>query len=123
MPKTGKRFEWEVARASGDSFAGLAQDFDWADEVLHARIGRDWYVKDMGDSKRATAYGDECWSRVLIDWDKYRREGMTQHSNWWQPLYSEWCRVHNHAPDPAVLAFETNYSAKRADLRELSGSA
>jgi hypothetical protein len=77
----------------------------------------------MGDSKRATAYGDERWSRVLIDWDKYRREGLTQHSNWWQPLYSEWCRVHKHTPDPAVLAFETNYSAKRADLRELSGSA
>ncbi|MCX8510534.1 MAG: hypothetical protein ORN83_02155, partial [Chthoniobacteraceae bacterium] len=54
MPKTGKRFEWELALASGDAFAGLAQDFDWADEVLHARIGRDWYVKEMGDAKKAT---------------------------------------------------------------------
>lgn len=123
MPKTGKRFEWELGLASGDAFAGLAQDFDWADEVLHARIGRDWYVKEMGDSKKAITYGDECWSRVLIDWQKYRAEGFTQHTNWWRPLYLEWCRVHAKEPDPAVLAFETNYSAIRADLRELSASA
>ncbi len=120
MPKTGKRFEWEVALASGDAFAGLAQDFDWADEVLHARIGRDWYVKEMGDTKRAIAYGDECWSRVLIDWEKYRSEGLTQHSNWWRPLYLEWCRIHHKEADPLAAGFETNYSAKRADLRELS---
>jgi hypothetical protein len=123
MPKTGKRFEWEVGLASGDPFAALAQDFDWADEVLHARIGRDWYVKEMGNSKTSTAYGDECWSRVLIDWEKYRTEGLTAHENWWRPLYLEWCRVHGREPEPAALAFETNYSAKRADLRELSASA
>jgi hypothetical protein len=45
MPKTGKRFEWEVGLESGDAFSALAQDYDWADEVLHARIGRDWYGK------------------------------------------------------------------------------
>ena len=123
MPKTGKRFEWELGLASGDSFAALAQDFDWADEVLHARIGRDWYVKDFGDPKAATAYGDECWSKVLIDWEKYRTEGLTQHENWWQPLYRKWCLSKGLEPDPKAATFDTDYSAKRADLRELSASA
>lgn len=123
MPKTGKRFEWEVGLDSGDEFAALAQDYDWADEVLHARIGRDWFVKQIGDSKAATTYGDECWARVLIDWEKYRREGLTEHSNWWPALYQEWCRVQGREANPVVLAYDTNYSAKRADLRELSASA
>jgi hypothetical protein len=36
MPKTGKRYEWEIATESGDPFAALCRDYDWADEVLHA---------------------------------------------------------------------------------------
>ncbi len=123
MPKTGKRFEWEVGMDSGDEFAALAQDYDWADEVLHARIGRDWYVKQMGDSKQATAYGDACWARVMMDWEKYRTEGLTQHENWWPRLYRHWCTLQGHEPDPAAMAYATNYSAKRADLKELTASA
>ncbi|HYE30713.1 MAG TPA: hypothetical protein VEH27_04750, partial [Methylomirabilota bacterium] len=73
MPKTGKRFEWEVGLASQDPLAGLFQDYDWADEVLHARVGRDWYLKEFDDPKRAVQYGDECWSRVLMDWGSYKK--------------------------------------------------
>ncbi len=122
MPKTGKRFEWEVGVASGDPFSAMIQDYDWADEVLHARIGRDWYVKQMGSNKAATAYGDQCWSKVLIDWHSYREQGLTQHENWWPALYREWCRVHDEEPDPAILAYATSYATARADLKELSSS-
>jgi hypothetical protein len=122
MPKTGKRFEWEVGCASGDAFSAMIQDYDWADEVLHARIGREWYVKGMGDQKQAIDYGDACWSKVLIDWQKYRSAGLTQHENWWPALYQEWCDVHGKKPDPAVLAYATTYATARADLRELSVS-
>jgi hypothetical protein len=122
MPKTGKRFEWEVAIASGDGYSALIQDYDWADEVLHARIGRDWYVKQMGDSKTANDYGDRCWSKVLIDWHSYRIEGLTGHENWWPALYQEWCSIHGWTPDPRIEAFSTTYEAARADLRELSVS-
>ena len=41
MPKTGKRYEWEVATQANDPLTATFQDYDWADEVLHARIGRD----------------------------------------------------------------------------------
>jgi hypothetical protein len=122
MPRTGKRFEWEVGVASGDPFSAMAQDYDWADEVLHARIGRDWYVKEMGDSKTATDYGDRCWSRVLIDWQSYLDRGLTQHENWWPALYREWCRVQAREPDPRALAFHTSYAEARADLKDLSAS-
>jgi hypothetical protein len=123
MPKTGKRFEWETGVASGDAFSAMIQDYDWADEVLHARIGRDWYVKAMGDTKRAVEYGDECWSRVLIDWKSYIATGLTRHENWWPAAYREWCRVQKIEPDPAVLAYATSYEQVRADLKEISASA
>jgi hypothetical protein len=122
MPKTGKRFEWEVGVASGDEFSALIQDYDWADEVLHARIGRDWYVKAMGDTRKATDYGDACWSKVLIDWQSYRTQGLTQHENWWPALYCEWCRIHGREIDPRIAAYATSYEAVRADLREVSSS-
>jgi hypothetical protein len=123
MPKTGKRFEWETAIAAGEGFAALIQDYDWADEVLHARVGRDWYVKQMGDPKAAIEFGDASWSRVLIDWRSYLEQGLTKHENWWPELYREWCRARGVEPDPAVLAYSTTYEAARADLKELSASA
>ncbi|MES2571482.1 MAG: hypothetical protein V4710_15695, partial [Verrucomicrobiota bacterium] len=62
MPKSGKRHEWEVSLASRNELASTFQDFDWADEVLHARVGRDWYVSDMPSAHEAVSFGDRCWS-------------------------------------------------------------
>jgi hypothetical protein len=123
MPKTGKRFEWEVGLASHNPLSALFQDYDWADEVLHARIGRDWYLKDFANAQEAVRYGDECWSRVLMNWDNWRQQGLTQHRNWWPGLYREACRRWGVEPDPAVLAYSTTYQTVRADLKELTGSA
>jgi len=123
MPKNGKRFEWEVGLASHNALAATFQDYDWADEVLHARIGRDWYVKEFSDAQRAVRYGDECWSRVLVNWDHWRQEGLTQHRNWWPDLYRAACQRWGIEPDPQVLAYSTTYQTVRADLKELTGSA
>ena len=123
MPKSGKRFEWEVGQASRNALAALFQDYDWADEVLHARVGRDWYVKNFGNPKEAVEYGDECWSRVLMGWETWRKQGLTEHRNWWPDIYSEACEVWGIAPDPAVLNFSTSYQSIRADLKNLSISA
>jgi len=122
MPKTGKRFEWEVASKSNNPLAALFQDYDWADEVLHARIGRDWYVSDFKDPKEATKYGDECWSRVMVGWKEWRDQGLTQHRNWWPDVYKEACEKWGMQPDPAILAYNTTYETTRADLKDLSVS-
>ena len=122
MPKNGKRFEWEVGQQSGNPLSALFQDYDWADEVLHARIGRDWYLKDFSNSSEAVKYGDECWSRVLIGWRSWRDEGLTEHRNWWPELYREACQRWRIQPDPEVLAYSTTYEAVRADLKEVTGS-
>jgi len=122
MPKNGKRFEWEVGQQSGNPLSALFQDYDWADEVLHARIGRDWYLKDFSNSSEAVKYGDQCWSRVLIGWRSWRDEGLTEHRNWWPELYREACRRWKIQPDPEILAYSTTYEAVRADLKEVTGS-
>jgi len=123
MPKNGKRHEWEVALASHNTLAALFQDYDWADEVLHARIGRDWYLKDFANAAEAVRYGDACWSRVLMNWENWRAQGLTQHRNWWPDVYRAACQHWGVEPDPAVLAYNTSYEKVRADLKELTGSA
>ena len=120
MPKTGKRHEWETAIMAGNPLAATFQDFDWADEVLHARVGRDWYVSDMPSPHEAVAYGDACWSKVLMNWERWRSEGCTQHSNWWTGAYAQYCERHGKTPEPTVAQFAVSYESIRADLRDLA---
>jgi hypothetical protein len=122
MPRTGKRYEWEVGTQSGDPLSGLFQDFDWADEVLHARIGRDWYVKDFASLKESLDYGDRCWTKVVSHWRRYLEEGLTEHRNWWPNTYQMACQQWGVAPDPVALAFNETYENQRADLKLLSSS-
>jgi hypothetical protein len=123
MPKTGKRFEWETAQAAHNELSALFQDYDWADEVLHARVGRDWYVSQFENPKEAVEWGDRAWSKVLIGWRQWKDEGLTEHRNWWPDVYLDWCRVQNLTPDEKVLAYSETYETKRADLKNLSASA
>lgn len=120
MPKTGKRHEWEVALMAENELAATFQDFDWADEVLHARVGRDWYVSDMPSMREAIDYGDACWSKVLLNWESWRKEGLTEHRNWWPELVEEWCRKTGQEVDPRVVAFDVSYEKTRADLKNLA---
>ncbi len=122
MPKTGKRHEWETAVLSENPLSATFQDFDWADEVLHARVGRDWYVSDMPSAHAAIAYGDACWSKVLIDWDSWRRDGSTAHANWWPAAYKQYCERNNVTPCPQVASYDTTYQSIRADLKDISAS-
>jgi hypothetical protein len=120
MPKkTGKQYEWEVAVASNNRLAAMIQDYDWADEVLHARIGRDWIVGEIGSQVEAIAFGDKAWSKVLVDWKSWQDNGLTEHRNWWPEIYELACRRQGIAADPKILGYDTTYEKERADRKEL----
>jgi hypothetical protein len=122
MPRTGKRYEWEVATESGLPLMATLQDYDWADEVLHAALGREWYVPQIGDYKQALAYGDQCWSKILSNWADVRDRGLTRHANWWPDIYRQACETWGAVPDLKVLAFDETYESKRADLQSVATS-
>ena len=122
MTKTGKRYEWEVGLESGDPLMATIQDYDWADEVLHAALGREWYIPQVGDWKQALDYGDKCWSRILSNWHGVRDQGLTEHENWWPGIYRQACARWGVAPDPKVLAFAESYEGQRADLKAVASS-
>ncbi len=121
MPsKTGKQYEWQVAVASADSLAALIQDYDWADEILHAQIGRRWLVPELGSQTKALAYGDKAWTRILVDWEKWREEGLTEHSNWWPDIYRKACKHWGVDPDARLLTYNETYQGQRADLKQVA---
>jgi hypothetical protein len=122
MTRTGKRYEWELATESGIPLMATVQDFDWADEVLHAAIGREWYVPKFGSLKEALDYGDQCWSRILSNWQTVKDQGLTEHVNWWPTIYSQACERWHEPPDTRALAFHMTYEGQRADLKEVATS-
>ena len=123
MTKTGKRHEWEVGVASGDPLMATIQDYDWADEVLHAQIGREWYIPQVGNWREALDYGDRCWSKITCNWAEVRDRGLTAHENWWPAIYLQACAARGVAPEPDALAFAETYQGQRADLKAVTGSA
>ena len=81
--KTGKKSEWETAIAAHDDMASLFQDYDWADEVLHAQIGRRWLLPHFEGLSREEVLeqGRGYMANIGDSVDKYRQLGE-QH-NWW----------------------------------------
>jgi hypothetical protein len=90
MPgSTGKRFEWTVAELYGDAFFVALQDYDWADEVLHAQIGRRWLTSEFPQRAELNA----VTGRLVKRWEP-RLEAYAQRSTgteWW-PAFVERAR-------------------------------
>jgi hypothetical protein len=120
MPRTGKRYEFEVAQESSFPLAATLQDFDWADEVLHSQIGRSWYVSEFANLQEALDFGDRAWSKILSNWSTVKEQGLTQHENWWPRIYTAACQAWGVTPLPEVLAFSETYEGKRADHKDVS---
>jgi hypothetical protein len=123
MPKTGKRYEWEIAQRSENPLLATFQDFDWADEVLHARVGRDWYVKEFPNPTAAVDFGDKAWARIYAERQNYAALGLTQHRNWWPEFYRHACDVLGLEFDPRIAAYRESDLDTRADLEKMGTSA
>jgi len=79
--KTGKRYEWQIAQAANDPLATYLQDYDWADEVLHAQIGRTWLKPEVGDVKTLLARASEI--AALPTPSIAARACTTAQVDWW----------------------------------------
>ena len=91
--------------------------------MLHAQLGRLWYIPVIGEWKKALEYGDQCWSRILSNWQAVKDQGLTEHANWWPAIYVQACEGWGEKPDATALAFAETYEGARADLKGVTGSA
>ncbi|HEY2375009.1 MAG TPA: hypothetical protein VGH98_03450 [Gemmatimonadaceae bacterium] len=82
MPgETGKRYEYETAVAAGDALSAHFHDYDWADEVLHAQIGRRMLKREGISSDEARERAAEIHEKTWAALDQYRALDV-QH-DWW----------------------------------------
>jgi hypothetical protein len=79
--ETGKRFEHETAVEARDELSAHFHDYDWADEVLHAQIGRR-AMKREGITPdeardRAKAIHEKTWAALA----QYAH--LDEQRDWW----------------------------------------
>jgi hypothetical protein len=78
---TGKKHEVEIARAHGDPLLTTFQDFDWADEVLHASTGQRSIVAEFPSRAAAEEAADEVLQRYDRVADELRAH--SEQAEWW----------------------------------------
>ena len=83
MPSdTGKRYEYQTAVEAGDALSAHFHDYDWADEVLHAHIGRRWLRREGITPEQASERAAEIHERTWAALDAYRESEPKQ--DWWE---------------------------------------
>src|SRR3954470_1095394 len=82
MPgETGKRYEYETAVAAGDALSAHFHDYDWADEVVHAQIGRRVLKREGISSDQARERGREIHEKTWAALAQYR--DREEQRDWW----------------------------------------
>ena len=88
MPaETGKRAEYETAVAAGDELSAHFHDFDWADEVLHAQIGRRWLKAEGAHGADVLERGARVHEKTWAALDAYRL--LQAQRDWWNEFVRE----------------------------------
>jgi len=82
MPgETGKRYEFETAVAAGDALSAHFHDYDWADEVLHAQIGRRMLKREGISSEDAREAAREIHEKTWAALEQYK--SLEAQRDWW----------------------------------------
>jgi hypothetical protein len=82
MPsETGKRFERQTAEEAGDALSAHFHDYDWADEVLHAQIGRRQLKREGVTPQQAMERAQEIHERTWSALDQYKH--LDEQRTWW----------------------------------------
>ena len=84
---TGKARELGIARASGNELLATFQDYDWADEVLHAQIGRRWLLPEVGSMVQMRA----AYQTLMRRWDESmaKLDVLSDQAEWWPTFLAE----------------------------------
>lgn len=93
MLKSGKQAEWQIAKTSDYQYVAMLQDYDWADEVLHAQIGRKWLLPDFDSLEDMKA----TYLMINEKWQESRKQFVAplEQKQWW-PYFLEYMRKNNH---------------------------
>ncbi len=83
MPaSTGKKLEYQISINADDTLASAIQDYDWADEVLHVHIGRQWLLPKLdGSPQESVEHGWKLRASTVHVLDEYEQNG--DQVNWW----------------------------------------
>ena len=82
MPaETGKRSEYQTAVDAGDPLSAHFHDYDWADEVLHAQIGRRWIRHEGITVEQAAERAASIHARTWASLDQYKH--LDPQAEWW----------------------------------------
>ena len=75
--------------------------------------GRDWYLKEFDDPKEAVKYGDECWSRVLMGWEQWRKTVTEEEAleTWDHIAHSPNCSI---AKARKMIGYNPHYTSLEA---------
>ncbi len=84
MKQDGKRREYEVARKAEDPLSITFQDYDWADEVLHAQFGRKWLLPEFESMEAMQQRYEIVRARyqAIIE-----RDQALPRAAWWDEFY------------------------------------
>jgi hypothetical protein len=78
---TGKRFEYHTALEAGDPLSAHFHDYDWADEVLHAQIGRRWLKREGVTPDNAMDRAGPIHEKTWAALERYR--SLEPQHDWW----------------------------------------